>query len=722
MAEQYPMNRLDTIVNGLQEMIPIAEERSPMMRDGKKIEAVQKLDQARRCIDKLDGMIDLKDENLRPEQPWKSDMDELQKTINRVDEGLVKTHEVMDKLSTWVDNISNQQMIQDSAISILAAGQARVEAKVDKLIRMQGYDPANFINGPEIMNNITGTPQDSPPPKRKRGRPKKGEEVHKKITVDANSMDQLVDMMMDKLSQRGLFPTYPPQVPYMYPQMFYPPQQGYMSQLMYNPYTGAPIQQPAQFNQQFYSYPQAQPVPPEPIKPNTTCSGVTHKNPNKDELDRYDLNVDYYAPPEELLQEAPKRTKKKNDKPSIPQEEDIIIPEPVAPIIPQPIQSSKSKENDSSKDEDYKDKPHGGISASNKESAIPEEPQVDETIDLFRGDATVEAYINNPIDRTEVRVDSYDQFYSVAKYNLLGAAYTLIESNGDEQCLKHVRNMMDAYHQVSKEVEVWHKFSSKDKKQILKAYSVTLKKFSSMKYDDNYPGFEEVFKLINYWFQRRFPIGIKNNFRYNPSCIPGWIEDIIMVMGNYVNTMWWKDKVEEFKRWCDGCQDKRCHYALPPTLMDEVRMQKIKANRNMIVWDIMNELGFFKYLNSMLPDVVTTSYYDVISWVWPQYALRYRLDCQNPKDEDFDVDDCSDPNLPAMLYAKVGRYTPGYSFTESNLSNFGWVPRETPKAQDGISRFLSPLVSSAFKLYNIKARTVTKKYRSIQNAVQVCYA
>lgn len=283
--------------------------------------------------------------------------------------------------------------------------------------------------------------------------------------------------------------------------------------------------------------------------------------------------------------------------------------------------------------------------------------------------------------------------------------------------------MMNAYHEVSNNVEVWHKFSSKDKKQILKAYSVTLKKFSFMKYDDKYPGFEEVFKLINYWFQRRFPIGTKNNFRYNPSCIPGWIEDIIMVMGNYVNTMWWKDKVEEFKRWCDGCQDKRCHYALPPTLMDEVRMQKIKANRNLIVWDIMNELGFFKYLNSMLPDNVTTSYYDVVSWVWPQYALRYRLDCQNPKDEAFDVDDCSDPNLPAMIYAKIGRYTPGYSFTESNLSNFGWVPRETPKAQNGMNKFLSPFTSAAFKLYrDFKSRIVTKKYRSIQNAVQVCYA
>lgn len=474
----------------------------------------------------------------------------------------------------------------------------------------------------------------------------------------------------------------------------------------------------------------AQPVPQEPIKPNTTCSGVTPKNPNKDELDRYDLNVDYYAPPDELLQQAPKKAKRKNDKPSTPQEEDIIILEPIAPIVSQPIQNNElqSKQVHSSKDEDHKDKPQGGTPISKEESTIPqeptipEEPQVDETVNLFRGDATVEAYIDNPIDRTEVRVDSYDQFYSVAKYDLLGAAYTLIESNGDEQCLKHVRNMMDAYHQVSKEVEVWHKFSSKDKKQILKAYSVTLKKFSCMKFDDKYPGFEEVFKLINYWFQRRFPIGAKNNFRYNPSCIPGWVEDIILVMGNYVNTMWWKDKVEEFKRWCDGCQDKRCHYALPPTLMDEVRTQKIKANRNLIVWDIMNELGFFKYLNSMLPDAVTTSYFDVISWVWPQYSLRYRLDCQNPKDEDFDVDDCSDPNLPAMMYAKIGRYTPGYSFTESNISNFGWVPRETPKAQNEISKFLSPFTSAAFKVYGMKARIVTKKYRGIQNAVQVCYA
>ena len=66
MAESYPMNRLDTIVNGLQEMIPIAEERSPMMRDGKKVEVVQKLYQARRCIDKLDNMIDLKDASARP--------------------------------------------------------------------------------------------------------------------------------------------------------------------------------------------------------------------------------------------------------------------------------------------------------------------------------------------------------------------------------------------------------------------------------------------------------------------------------------------------------------------------------------------------------------------------------------------------------------------------------------------------------------------------------
>lgn len=713
------MNRLDTIVNGLQEMIPIAEERSPMMRDGKKVEVVQKLDQARRCIDKLDSMIDLKGASVRPEQPWERSIKDMEARLGE------KFGADINRLSQEIELLKQSRNEQQFASAMVAGNQARVEAKVDKLLRMQGYDPANFINGPEIMNNINGTPQDSPPPKRKRGRPKKGEEVHKKITVDADSMDQLVDMMMDKLSQRGLFPTYPPQMPYIYPQMqmFYPPQQGYMPQPMYNPYTGAPIQQPSQFNQQFYPYPQAQPVPQESIKPNTTCSGVTPKNPSKNELDRYDLNVDYYAPPEELLQEAPKKSKKKNDKPSTPQEEDII-PELIAPIVSQPIQNDEleSKQADSSKDEGHKDEPQGGTPVSNEEPTIPEEPQVDETANLFRGDAIVEAYIDSPIDRTEVRVDSYDQFYSVAKYDLLGAAYTLIESNGDEQCLKHVRNMMNAYHQVSKEVEVWHKFSSKDKKQILKAYSVTLKKFSSMKFDDKYPGFEEVFKLINYWFQRRFPIGTKNNFRYNPSCIPGWVEDIIMVMGNYVNTMWWKDKVEEFKRWCDGCQDKRCHYALPPTLMDEVRTQKIKANRNLIVWDIMNELGFFKYLNSMLPDVVTTSYYDVVSWVWPQYALRYRLDCQNPKDEDFDVDDCSDPNLPAMMYAKIERYTPGYSFTESNLSNFGWVSRETPKAQNGISKFLSPFTSAAFKVYGMKARIVTKKYRGIQNAVQVCYA
>lgn len=717
MAESYPMNRLDTIVNGLQEMIPIAEERSPMMRDGKRVEVIQKLDQARRCIDKLDNMIDLKDASVRPEQPWERSMRDMEARLGE------KFGADINRLSQEIEQLKQSRNEQQFASAMVAGNQARVEAKVDKLIRMQGYDPANFINGPEIMNNITGTPQDSPPPKRKRGRPKKGEEVHKKPDI---TPEYIANVVTEVLQQKGLFPTYPPQMPYMYPQMFYPPQQGYMPQPMYNPYTGAPMQQPAQFNQQFYPYPQAQPVPQESIKPDTTCSGVTPKNPNKNELDRYDLNVDYYAPPEELLQEAPKRAKKKNDKPSTPQQEDIIIPEPIAPIVSQPIQNDEleSKPVHSSKDKDHKDKPQGGTPISKDEPTAPEEPQqVDETVNLFRGDATVEAYIDNPIDRTEVRVDSYDQFYNVAKHDLLGAAYTLIESNGDEQCLKHVRNMMNAYHKVSKEVEVWHKFSSKDKKQILKAYSVTLKKFSSMKYDDKYPGFEEIFKLINYWFQRRFPIGTKNNFRYNPSCIPGWVEDIIMVMGNYVNTMWWKDKVEEFKRWCDGCQDKRCHYALPPTLMDEVRMQKIKANRNLIVWDIMNEVGFFKYLNSMLPDNVTTSYYDIVSWVWPQYALRYKLDCQDPKDEDFDVDDCSDPNLPAMMYAKIERYTPGYSFTESNLSNFGWVPRETPKAQNGMDKFLSPLTSSAFKLYRtFKSRIVTKKYRGIQNAVQACYA
>ena len=720
MAESYPMNRLDTIVNGLQEMIPIAEERSPMMRDGKKVEVVQKLDQARRCIDKLDNMIDLKDVSVRPEQPWERSIKDMEDRLNKKFDEL---NQKVDGLTVRVGRLEQSRNEQQFASAMVAGNQARVEAKVDKLIRMQGYDPANFINGPEIMNNITGTPQDSPPPKRKRGRPKKGEEVHKKPDI---TPEYIANVVTEVLQQKGLFPTYPPQMPYMYPQMqmFYPPQQGYMPQPIYNPYTGAPVQQPTQFNQQFYPYPQAQPVPQEPIKPNTTCSGVTPKNPNKTELDRYDLNVDYYAPPEELIQETSKKSKKRKNEPSTPQEEDIIIPEPIAPIIPQPIQNNEpeSKQIDSPKHEDHKDRPQGGTPVSNEESATPQEPQVDETANLFRGDATVNAYIDNPIDPTQVRVDSYDQFYSVAKYDLLGAAYTLIESNGDEQCLKHVRNIMNAYHEVSNSVEVWHKFSSKDKKQILKAYSVTLKKFSSMKYDDKYPGFEEVFKLINYWFQRRFPIGTKNNFRYNPSCIPGWIEDIIMVMGNYVNTMWWKDKVEEFKRWCDGCQDKRCHYALPPTLMDEVRVQKIKANRNLMVWDIMNELGFFKYLNSMLPDNVTTSYYDVVSWVWPQYALRYRLDCQNPKDEAFDVDDCSDPNLPAMIYAKIGRYTPGYSFTESNLSNFGWVPRETPKAQNGMNKYLSPFTSAAFKIYNTRAKIVTKKYRGIQNAVQICYA
>ena len=47
---------------------------------------------------------------------------------------------------------------------------------------------------------------------------------------------------------------------------------------------------------------------------------------------------------------------------------------------------------------------------NNEELTSTEEPQVDATVDLFRGDATVEAYINNPIDRTEVHVNSYDEF------------------------------------------------------------------------------------------------------------------------------------------------------------------------------------------------------------------------------------------------------------------------------------------------------------------------
>lgn len=721
MAESYPMNRLDTIVNGLQELVPIAEERSPMMRDGKKIEAVQKLDQARRCIDKLDGMIDLKDDSLRPEQPWKSDMDRLQKVVNKVDESFARTHAAIDKLSTCIDNLSTKQTIQDSAISILAAGQARVEAKVDKLIRMQGYDPANFIDGPEIMNNATGTPQDSPPPKRKRGRPKKGEEVHKKPDT---TPEYIANVVTEVLQQKGLLPTYPPHMSYMYPQMqmFYPSQQGYMSQPIYNTYTNAPIQQPTQFSQQFYPYPQAQPVPQESIKSNTTCSGVRPKNPNKNELDRYDLDVDYYAPPEELLQEAPKKAKKKNDKPSTPQEEDVIIPEPIAPIPPEPVQSNEqdSKEIDSPKDEDRKDKPQGGTPVGNQEPTAPEESQVDETVDLFRGSINIDTHYDNPITTTNVDITSYGGLSYALQQELMGAAYVLSDGEGSEKSIQHVRAMMNIYHMVTNGVETWHKFSAKDKKQILKAYSVTLKKFSSMKFD-NYPGFEEVFKLINYWFQRRFPIGTKNNFRYNPSCIPGWVEDIVMVLGNSFNTMWWKDKVEEFKRWCDGCQDKRCHYALPPTLMDELRLQTVKANRNLMIWDIMNEVGFFKYLNSMLPDVVHL-YYDVISWVWPQYALRYRLDCQDPKDEDFDVDDCSDPDLPAMMYAKIGRYTPGYSFTESNLSNFGWVPREEPKAHKGVKKFLIPFMGSTFNLYaKCKSNFVNRKYGSIHNAMQVCY-
>lgn len=210
----------------------------------------------------------------------------------------------------------------------------------------------------------------------------------------------------------------------------------------------------------------------------------------------------------------------------------------------------------------------------------------------------------------------------------------LDEAQHSDIALATLKTRMTKFRQTVDSLRMWHEYGTEDKKQIVKTYSKLLTKYSLQKYD-TYPGLEEWFDTLNFWFQHRFKPGGK--FCFNCSSIPKWIEDITMVLGNEFHTSTWEKSRDAFKNWCLSLDlppankqqaYEKLHYAYPIQIHGPIQAGKIDAFRNIALWDVMNAVGFFEELNDQLPHVCQFTIWEQLSWSWPIYALRNRIDAQ----------------------------------------------------------------------------------------------
>lgn len=326
------------------------------------------------------------------------------------------------------------------------------------------------------------------------------------------------------------------------------------------------------------------------------------------------------------------------------------------------------------------------------------------TTHLLEGEAVV-ACLDDDFQSTrnvEVQDGQYQTLSECLQNDMVACSALVHGCESDSNAEHAVRSAMSRFRSNVNSVKVWHDYGTNDKKQIVRAYSQVLTKYSMMRFD-RYPGLEEWFQTLNFWFQRRFKPG--GDFRYNCSSIPKWIEDICMVLGNEFGGPTWTKSRDEFKNWClsldkFGGKNNYAHYGVPKYIHDAISSQQVKAFRNIVLWDIMNAVGFFQELNSKLPKCCS-EVIEQLSWSWPAYALRNRLDAQ----PDFDPDR---RETGTSLY-----YVPGRDVN----TLMGWMPWDA-SATWGLdtSYTVSTMPYGLFQ----NASKIVRKLSSRDRLIQAC--
>lgn len=150
--------------------------------------------------------------------------------------------------------------------------------------------------------------------------------------------------------------------------------------------------------------------------------------------------------------------------------------------------------------------------------------------------------------------------------------------------------------------------------------------------DFGYDEINQCAKLINQWFQARFPKNSNSDFRYNINQIPLWISQIIITYGYYFEQGQVYDLQQEFNSWCKDVQeDIHNIYRVPYCVYNTCKSDKRECFTlsAVLISDILIEKCYYSLLNNV--DMCGNDVISIVKSNNPALvgAIRTRINNQN---------------------------------------------------------------------------------------------